>query len=514
MTVTVGSCAAPPWWAARWFQALCLGLVMAPMAWPGLPPLTDLPGHLGRYKIIVDLGRSEPLRRFYSFAWSIVPNLGVDLLMVPFAAVFGLELGVKLIVMLTAALTLVGYIWVAEEAHGRASPAWLFAAPLILGYAFHYGFLNFSLALALCFLAFGLWLRLGRLGRVLLRAALFVPIALAIWLAHGIGWAMFGLLVGGFELARQWERGQGIVKGAVLAGWRCLPLAGPLVLTLAWSTGNVVTVTRDWFNPGWKLVSIAAALRDRWVDFDVASVCVLLAVITFGVWDRRVAWSRGLATGAALLLVAFILLPQILLGTSRADIRLVPTMLAMALLAMRPAAASPRQVGAFALAGLAFFVVRMGANTASLWQYDRSFSAELQALDHVPRGARLATFVGVGCVSGWGNSRLEHLGGMAIVRREAFSNEQWTVGGSHLLQVRPPWTRYVDPSGFVTATRCGEVWRPIAEALSTLPQADFDYVWLIEPHPHDPALTAGWTVLWQRGSSVLFRLPGAASTAP
>jgi hypothetical protein len=183
-------------------------------------------------------------------------------------------------------------------------------------------------------------------------------------------------------------------------------------------------------------------------------------------------------------------------------------MLAVALLAMRPAAhVSARQVGLFALAGFGFFAVRMAGNTVSLWQYDRSFQAELQALAHIPRGARLASFVSVGCHSGWSNSRLEHLPGMAIVRREAFSNEQWTVGGSHLLQVKPPWTAYVDPSSFVTAIPCAETWRPIAEALAALPRKDFDHVWLIQAHPYDPVLTAGWTELWRRGSSVLFCLP-------
>jgi len=95
-------------------------LVAAPFAWPDIPALTDNPGHMGRYRIALDLTTSEHLRRFYSFEW----------------------------------------------------------------------------------------MRLARTGHPRLRAALFVPITLAIWLAHPIAWGMFGLLAFAAEFARQTARGR------------------------------------------------------------------------------------------------------------------------------------------------------------------------------------------------------------------------------------------------------------------------------------------------------------------
>ena len=59
---------------------------------------------------------------------------------------------------------------------------------------FLFGFLNFTLSMALAFLAFGLWLRLGRLGRTKLRAALFVPLSFILFLTHAFGWGTLGLL--------------------------------------------------------------------------------------------------------------------------------------------------------------------------------------------------------------------------------------------------------------------------------------------------------------------------------
>ena len=49
--------------------------------------------------------------------------------------------------------------------HGRIPPTAFFALPFIYGYPFLFGFVNFALSVALAFLAFGLWLRLGRLGQ-------------------------------------------------------------------------------------------------------------------------------------------------------------------------------------------------------------------------------------------------------------------------------------------------------------------------------------------------------------
>jgi len=483
-------------------------LVAAPFAWPDIPALTDNPGHMGRYRIALDLATSEHLRHFYSFEWMLIPNLGADLLVIPLAWLLGLETATKVMVMATASLTLLGFLWVAREAHGHIPPTWLFAAPLILGYPFQYGFANFTLAIALAFPALGLWMRLARTGHPRLRAALFVPIALAIWLAHAIAWGMFGLLAFAAEFARQTARGRRLPAATAAAALHCLPLAAPLVPTLIWRGSGGDSITGDWFNIAWKITSFAGVLRDEWLLFDKAALFVLLGVILVCLASRRLAADRGLAIGAVLLFAAFLLMPRIMFSSARTDIRLVPYALAAAMLAIRVApSATPRFAALFAVAGLAFFAARIGGHTVTQWHHDAVYRTELAALDHLPRGARLASFVGADCTPQWALSRLDHLPAMAIVRREAFSNEQWVVSGAQSVRVLPPWADYVDPSQFVTAHRCRPDWRPIAEALAALPRADFDHVWLIRPPPHDPALVAGWAPLWRHGTSVLYALP-------
>lgn len=157
------------------------------------------------------------------------------------------------------------------------------------------------------------------------------------------------------------------------------------------------------------------------------------------------------------------------------------------------------------MAAFAFLLVRSASTSASLWLYDRSWTAELGALDRVPRGASLVTFVGTSCKPDWSTPRLEHLSGLAIVRREAYSNDQWTVAGSHLLGVKPPRTPFVDPSQMVAVKRCKGV--TVEEALKTVRLGRFQYVWLIKPPAFDPEAATDWQLVWRQGSSLLFRVP-------
>src|SRR5919107_1194585 len=147
---------ARPYWEAPWFLALIVLATTIPLLYPPIPPLVDL--------FVLVLG-----------------------------PIMGLEPAIKLIVILIPPLTAIGFLWVAREVHGRIPPTALFALPFIYGFPFLFGFVNFALSVALAFLAFGLWLRLGRLGRTGLRGILFAPIALILFFCHTYGWGLLGL---------------------------------------------------------------------------------------------------------------------------------------------------------------------------------------------------------------------------------------------------------------------------------------------------------------------------------
>ena len=139
---------------------------------------------------------------------------------------FGLEPAVKLIVLAIPPMTVAGFLWVAREVHGRLPPTALFALPFAYSHPFMFGFVNYALSIALAFLAFGLWLRLARLGRLKLRAILFVPISFIVFFAHTFGWGMLGLMAFSAEAVRQHDRGSVGSNRASSAPTRCHGGAG------------------------------------------------------------------------------------------------------------------------------------------------------------------------------------------------------------------------------------------------------------------------------------------------
>lgn len=508
-----------PWWADRRYAAALVLLCAMPLIYPPLPPLTDVLGHLARYHVQIALDSSPYLSRYFGFEWAVMGNLGVDLLVMPLSKVFGLQLSVKLIALAVPPMTAAGLLWIAREAHGRIPPTAAFALPLAFGYPFQFGFLNFALSMALAFLAFGLWLRLGRAERWGLRAALFVPAACLIWLSHIFGWGVLGLLVFSAELVRDRGHGGSRLHAIWRAGLGTWPLWPPIVLMLAWRSGNVTGQTADWFNWEAKYIWVAEALRDRWMWFDKGSVLLLCLLIVAGAVRLKLRFNDMLGIATIILLLTFVLMPRIVLGSAYADMRLVPYALAIAVIGLRPKAGDGRKfVTGLAVAAGLFCFARMAATTWSFAQYSRAYDDQLAAIDHIRPGSAVMVMVNVQCRDHWVTSRMDHLGSQVIPRRDAFANGQWTMAGAQLLTVHYAAAgRFAtDPTQILRPHQCRGRGEPIWEdTLANFPRTAFDYFWLIDmPRDRWPR-EADLVPIWHgRERGVLYRIvkPAGAET--
>jgi hypothetical protein len=490
-------------------------LAAVPLLYPPVPPLVDLLGHMGRYQVQLTLHQSPYLQQYYQFRWSLMGNLGVDLLVALLAPVLGLEPAVKLIIIAIPMTTVAGMLWVAREVHHRLPPTVMFALPFAYGHHFLFGFVNYSLSVALALVAFGLWLRLGRLKRYKLRALLFVPISVVIWLCHAFGWGFLGLLAISAEVVRNHDDGRGWWRAILRAVIHVSALAVPLLLMLMWRDGAGGD-TADWFNWKNKLFSLRTALRDRWRVWDLLGFVIPVVVYIFAIVHPRLTLSRMLSFTALVLAAAFVLLPRIIFGSAYADMRLVPFLFAFALLSIRFRGKTDFALArVLALAALAFCLARTASVTWSLKLAADDQAAKLTALDHIPRGAAVVSFTGIGCTqaTSWQMWRNAHLGGMIVVRREGFSNDHWDVAGAKLLTVTHPAGRWrYDPSNLVVQDRCPtRLGMPVNWMLKNFPREAFDYVWLLDPPPYNPRLLDGMTRVWsQPDGSALYRIDGKA----
>jgi hypothetical protein len=493
------------WWERPWVLGALVLLACVPLLYPPIPPLVDLLGHMGRFR--VELDHSPWLKEYYAIHWAPIGNMGVDLMVMALGPILGLEPAVKLIVLLIPPLTVAGFLWVAHEVHGRVPPTALFALPFVYSCPFLWGFVNFALSVALAFLAFALWLRLGRLNRLRLRGVLFAPISLIVFFCHAYGWALLGLLCFCGDAVRLREGSTSWLEAAVKAALYTSVMALPLIIILIWRDETSGIEADHWFDWNRKLQFIYWALRDRWRALDLDSLIVAAVIFVYAVLNQRRNLSRTLAFSALVLASSFFLLPGTVFGSHYADMRLVPYVFAVAILAIGFKNANGRPTAqVLAALGLLFYAARIGATTDSLAIAANDQRAKLQALKLVPPGARIASLSSRACSGAWALQRNAFLGAMVIVRDQGFSNAEWQMTGANLLEVK-----YRAAGHFMAVPSnkyaCGGRERQSMDVwLAKLPRQAFDFVWLIDPPAYDQRLVAGLQPVWRGPGSVLYRV--------
>ncbi len=443
------------------------------------PQQADYPSHLARYHVMMERAGSPFLSQYYDFQWAWTGNLGVDMLMWPLGALLGVERAAWLIALLLPVLTglaILSVEWVLRRRIGAGS---FLALALVWSPAMLMGFSNFSLALVLALFAFAAWVKLEGRGW---RAALFVPVGLAVFLCHSAGWGVLGVLLFGYE----WHRRKSVAS--LLAPWPLfLPFAAIVLQpgvgsSLDYGTGVGAYKFAIWLK----------ALADRWPALDMLSVLALLGVIGIALQRR---WIDGRLGWAALIVgVLTLVMPRHFGGGDFADLRLVPVALMLGCMAID--AKLPRWVLWLAPA---LFLLRLGVTSLG-WQEDsQRLERDLAALEFMPEGARVAG-ASAYFTGRWGPDSTEHAPSYATVHRDALVNTHFSLPGVHMLSVKGAGPEFADPSQRV-AVLPGEA----VDLSSHPPAAQADYLWYFGANPV-AKLPDGAEVLYRSPTSLLARL--------
>lgn len=504
--------------------ALFALLHAAPFLFAKIPPLVDLPGHMGRFAVQLNIGSSPRLQENWSFHWALVANMGFDVLIELLSPFMGVERGSWLLAALLAPFTIWGLARISVAVHGRLSPFLILAAPFAMAFPFQMGFVNYCLSCALAFHLFASWVDADRhqwgLGKRLL---VFVPGSVVAWFCHAYGWGVLAVMAGGYELVRVAQASPNRRAAAALEHLsRLAALSLPALLLLVWSNKSSGADTAHFFDFATKLAALGEVLRDQNFLLDRLSIALYVGGLTFLVIARPVRLTMELAVPAAILLLCELALPNKLLGSVFADTRLWPVIFQIALLAPDPGAIRPVLARLVVVLGALLALTRLGVMSAGYAQYDRDYTRHLRALDHVPAGASIVTLTPLTCretASDWRLPRLDHLDGLAIVRREAFVNSQWEIPGGQLLgALRARGTDFnSDPSQVITPeSDCdGSVWPGLRQSVAAIPRDRFDYLWLIGFDMAQAPKMPGAETLYADEDSALYRLdPSAAKNQP
>ena len=388
------------------------------------PQMVDYPAHLARMHIMLTRDSSPFLQEYYGFSWRWMGNLGADILVWPLTWFVSLETAGRIMAGIIPPLTAMSILaaeWAVRRRIGMASMlafAFVWSPSAILG------FLNFGLAQATALFAFALWVMLD--GKPW-RAPLFIPIGIFVWLGHVSGWGILGILVFGYEWSKDksWR--------AFLAPW---PLFFPfLSLILGDNPGKPPS-----YGPApqlykWAIWKQAMRGTFQWVDYAMTiAVVVLMAVsLFFRKWDGKLGWA------AIMMLVSSLVLPRHIFGGDLVDARMISAGLMVGCLCLSWRA--PRWV---ILLVPAVFLFRLGYTTID-WQRDSRETAEaLTALEGLPQGAKVASYV-VTERSEWGFNGKEHICGYAVVRLDAFTNCNFALPGIHMMTINGGGPFFRDP---------------------------------------------------------------------
>jgi hypothetical protein len=511
--------AALPWLSAPGIIIVVV-LVCLPFALVEVPPLIDVPGHMGAAAI--EAARpGNPLLKYFSWKWVFTLNIGGDVLAKLIGAQFGILAAGWWSTVLATGLFAGGClatIRVLNPKGGHGAPwalMFVFSFPLLTG------FLNYILATGLSLMAFAaaVWLE----DKPRQRAALLIVAQPVAMLCHAIGGLLLGLLVGANALGREMDRlpagwwhpsawrrlrdeqdWRAIAKRLLILCW---PLVATLVTILLWkvfSPDPVRSLNRwRWDQKAWYFV---LTLRDQSLLLDGATTIACFALILLG-WLLGARWKWQLGLPGLLVFLLFIAIPSDINGSAFVDVRLLPVACMLALGLQDWSGVPLDRARKIALAGALLLGTRLVVTAASFADYAEDYRKQLSALHHVEPGSRVLAFVEHSCIEeSWRNTRRDHLASLASLYRQAWVNDNWAVPGLHMVipRFRPGRNFTADPSEFVWSRACqsGRM-RSVDTALKYAPIERVDYVWLIDTgmplHP-DSRLQ----LVWQEGRSLLF----------
>ena len=459
-----------------WLALALLSVV--PFLVAPIPVLPDLFTHIGRYHVMTH--QADPwLSQYYAFDWHILGNLGVDVLMALLGPILGTERAAFFLTGSIPPLMIWGLYRLARARYGSVpAPAYWALLP-VYSFTFFHGFVNYWLGVALVFHIAASWLAVRQ--KTAIWQGLFALIAgMLIWLCHTSAWGILGVLIAAIEFDQR-------------ASWRrfiltMIPWSSPIIPMIIWRNTKGGGVLFDRWSMKEKLSGVVNLLRAEWQIFDIASVVLLVFVLLWLCFSRRVQRDRAFMLCALALLGLAILLPSTVLSSYFADIRLYAPLLMIAFLGV--ASVPPQFARPLLLGGVLVFGLRT-AETAIGWtQRGTEMSQDLAALDQVPMGARIAVLGHSSECGVWPLGGRSHAASLAIPRRHAFVNTEWDIPGQHLMK-----PIYNQGRGF-NDSESAELFNPVYGCpgyrvrtfLRYLPRDRFDYVWIWEADAPPSAL--------------------------
>ncbi len=388
--------------------AAIFAVAVVPLLTTPVLPFVDLYNHLARYFVLAHLGANPTLQQFYAANWSLLPNIGLDVVGTALLPLVPAAWAAHAVVIVILATEFAGILAFNRALTGRTSPVVaVLVVPLLYSYILDWGFANFLLGLGLVFAAAAWWLR--RRDRLAVGLPVACVAAVVVFLTHGLAFALYGILVVALEvglwLRQPAHRLAGLVRALVpVAVQAVIPvllfLAAPTSHGAAGISNADTSVARLasagalggrlWTLLCYRLTTIVRVEEGPALWFDVACLALQIAVVGILVARGRARIGRAAWPAIAVGVVLVVVIPPALFGVGYVADRM-PLFLAAIVVGSLDVAPLRDRAGRVALAVLAgIAIVRLVAIGAG-WQAYRGIAAEFDRVAQlVPPGALVA----------------------------------------------------------------------------------------------------------------------------
>ena len=395
-------------------MAVLFAVAMIPILAAPVMPLIDFYDHVARFFALAHLAPGSALAHFYRAHWTLIPDIGVDVIGVPILGVLRPLLGAKAIAILILAVLYSGVLYCHRALTGRHSLlVALLLLPLLYSYILNWGFANFLFGLGVCFWATGWWLSKRHNPRLAVPVACLF--AILIYFIHGATFALYGILLVsleiGFYRASPTRRPRDLARALGLVAVQAVV---PLILLGLWVPGVMDAARADAARipPAHMLVGVMPVVHNGlhrlstilrveegpayW--FDIATFLLQAVAVLFLIGRGRLTVARPAWLLIAVTVILIAAVPSRMLGTSYISDRM-PLFGALCLLIALGVKEGPWRARERAAAGILVAVVaaRLVAVTMQWQGYDgymREFRQVASAIP--PRSVALGVMAGSG----------------------------------------------------------------------------------------------------------------------
>jgi hypothetical protein len=439
------------WWTLVVLLFATLGV---PLFAVQVPPLTDYPNHLARCYVLA-FGEGDPvLSRIFSAHWQIIPNIAVDLILPALMHVFSPFTAGRIVLVFCLFAPVSGAIALSLAYFGRRSFWQLTPAFAAFNVLFLMGFMNFVIAMGMAMWGAAAWIHY-REPRPWPTIAGGAVVALALFFFHMMGFFFYALLVGCYELVAILDRGvrerSGLVNGVTRASLAAIPFLAPAWLYLFSPLGKVSSA------PGWagyarKAWSLLVPFLDYSVAFNLLVIAPIIGFLAYCVFTGRATTSRpGLLT-AAILVVAYVVLPTAVKGAWWVDTRMIAMLGFLIFAVFLPRGLTARQQTTFAFVFGILLLAKIAFITG-VWIHSQRDISDVRlviagvepgrrVLDvDVPKNDNPAWFeaMPIGRRIPHLNPTYWHLASFVLLDRRAFWPSIFAIETQQPIRVRPPY---------------------------------------------------------------------------